>query len=196
MMAPQPRWTISGVAGVISTASVGSYFHTQQAYYANSARSDYLYTQIPGLASNEIITFWTYTTGLGNIYYLANSVGKGQMGRLDSRGGGNWAGLAATTSWTAWNAPGSGLDESASKWYKYDIVLNGTTAKSYIGASGNNLGTVGTLANSLAITNNGNYLGIVGDALGASYVSYWNGIIIRYLPPNGVAPSVSFGPVQ
>jgi len=81
-------------------------------------------------------------------------------------------------------------------WYKYDIILNDATATSYIGPSLNNLGTLGSIANSLAISNNGNYLGIVGDALGATYISYWNGLIVRYLPPNDVNPSAIFGAVR
>lgn len=189
-------WTIHNVAGVTASAPAGSHFHTQDAFYANSANGDYLYTQIPSLDTNEIITFWTYTTGLGNVYFLANSAGKGQMARLDSRGGGDWAGLAATTTWTSWSAPSSGLHESSDTWYKYDIVLNGATATAYIGANTNNLGILGSSANSLSIANDGNYLGIIGDALGATYVSYWNGLIIRLLPPNGVSPSVSFGPLS
>jgi hypothetical protein len=188
-------WTIVGTAGLTSAAVSGSYFHTEQAFYANSANGDYLYTQIPGLAANEVLTFWTYTTGLGNVYYLASSTGAGLMGRLDGRGGSDWSGLAATTSWTSWSAPGSGLDETKNKWYKYDIVIGATSVSSYIGSSTNNLGTLGTLANTLSVSNKGNYLGLVGDALGASYISYWNGIILRYLPPNGVAPSISFGTI-
>jgi hypothetical protein len=188
-------WTIAATAGQTASAPTGSYFHTQDAFYANSARGDYLYTQIPGLASNEVITFWTYTTGLGNVYFLVNSAGAGQMGRLDSRGGSDWSGLAATTTWTAWSAPSSGLDESVDKWYKYDIIINGGTASTYIGSPTNNLGTLGTAANTMSITNNGNYLGLIGDALGASYVSYWNGLVIRDLPPGGVPISFSLGSI-
>lgn len=188
-------WTVVGTAGYTSSAPSGSYFKTQDAYYANSANGDYLYSQVTGLSTNEIITFWTYTTGLGNVYFLASSAGAGQMGRLDSRGGGDYSGLATTTKWTSWSAPSSGLDETTDKWYKYDIVINGATATSYIGSSTNNLGTLGTLANSLSATNDGNYLGLVGDALGASYISYWNGIVVRYLPPAGVAPTITFGSI-
>lgn len=189
-------WTVAGTAGSTASAPAGSYFHTQNAYYANSAKGDYLYTQISGLAENVVVTFWTYTTGLGNVYFLASSAGAGQMGRFDSRGGGDYSGLATTTTWTSWTAPGAGLDESKDKWYKYDIVINGTEASSYIGASTNNLGTLGSLANLLTVSDDGNYLGIVGDALGGTYISYWNGIIIRLLPPDAVAPSVSFGSVN
>jgi hypothetical protein len=186
-------WTIHNVAGITAAAPTGSYFHSQDAFYANSANGDYLYTQVPGLNANEIITFWTYTTGLGNFYFLANLAGKGQMARLDSRGGGDWSGLATTTAWTSWSAPSSGLHESASTWYKYDVVINGNSATAYIGANTNNLGTLGTPANTLSIVNNGNYLGIIGDALGSTHISYWNGLIIRLLPPNGISPTVGFG---
>jgi hypothetical protein len=186
-------WTIVGSAGLVSTAPTGSYFKTAQAYYAYSANGDYLYSEVPGFASNEIVTFWTYTTGLGNVYYLASAAGAGQMARLDSRGGGDYSGLATTTKWTSWTAPGSGLDETKDLWYKYDIVINGATATSYIGSTTNNLGTLGTQANTLAVSNDGTYMGLIGDALGASYISYWNGLIIRYMPPSDVAPSVNFG---
>ena len=188
-------WTIQGSAGQTSSGPAGSHFGSSDVYYANSAKGDYMFTQVPNLGTNEIMSFWTYTTGLGNMFFLADSAGKGQMARLDSRGGGNWAGLASTASWTSWNAPSSGLDKSVNTWYKYDIVLNSSLAKLYIGASTNNLATMGTLANNLSITNYGNYVGLVGDALGSSYVTYWNGFILRYYPPNGVLPNASFGGV-
>ncbi len=186
-------WTSHGVVGLTSTAPSGSYFKTSRAYYANSANGNYMYSQIPNLSTNEVITFWVYTTGLGNMFFLANSAGSGQMARLDSRGGANWAGLAATTSWTQWNAPSSGLDESANKWYKFDVVINSTTASTYIGSSTNSISTLGTIANELAISNKGNYIGLVGDALGSTYITYWNGFVIRNYPNSGILPTISFG---
>ena len=188
-------WTTNKVAGLTTTAPTGSYFSSTDAYYANSANGDYMYTQIPALATNETMTFWTYTTGLGNVFFLTSSSGAGQMGRLDGRGGGDYTGLAATSSWTSWSAPSSGLDETTNKWYKYDIVLNGSRATGYIGSATNNLVTLGTATNTISITNKGDYVGLVGDALGASYISYWNGLIIRYLPNGGVFPSANFGTV-
>jgi len=190
-------WTVQGTAGVTATAPAGSYFQTQEAFYANSAKGDYLYAQVPQLATNEVITFWTYTTGQGDVYFLTDSAGNGQTGRLDGRGGsGQWAGLATSTSWTSRKAPSSGLHESKNIWYKYDIVLNGSKATSYVGPNTNNLDTLGSPANSLSISNNGNYLGMVGDALGSGKITYWNGLIIRFLPPNGVDLSASFGAFQ
>jgi hypothetical protein len=186
-------WTIHGLSGQTSSAPLGSYFKTTRAYYANSANGDYMYSRIPNLATNEVITFWVYTSGLGNLFFLGNSAGSGQMARLDSRGGGNWAGLATATSWTSWNAPSSGLDKSPNNWYKFDVVMNSTIATLYIGASSNNISALGTLANKLTVSNNGNYLGLVGDALGATYVTYWNGFIVRYYPSAGIFPTISFG---
>ncbi len=188
-------WTVAGTAGATASAPTGSHFSTQDAYYVNSVNGDYMYSQVPGLTTNEIITFWVYSTGLGNLFFLTSSGGSGQMGRLDTRGGGDYSGLAATTSWTSWAAP-SGLDESPNTWYKYDIEVTPTTANAYIGSNSNGLSTLGTFANSRSVSNNGNYIGLVGDALGATYITYWNGLIFRAYPPGGVMPSASFGPVQ
>lgn len=188
-------WAIRGTAGQTSSAPAGSHFQSTHAYYANSANGDYMDSQISNLGTNEVITFWVYTTGLGNVFFLDNSAGSGQMARIDSRGGGDWAGLASTTSWTLWNAPTSGLDVVASKWYKYDIVMNGTTATSYIGPSSNNISSLGSRANSLLVSNNGNYMGLVGDGLGSSYITYWNGFVVRYYPSGGAIPTISLGSV-
>ncbi|HKW05051.1 MAG TPA: hypothetical protein VJN71_07115, partial [Nitrososphaerales archaeon] len=188
-------WTVNGASGQTSSAPIGSYFHSTSAYYAKSANGNYLDSSIAGLGPNEVLTFWVYTTGLGNVFFLTNSAGNGQMARLDSRGGANWAGLAKTTSWTRWNAPSSGLDESPNKWSKFDVVINGSGAAAYIGSPLNNISTLGKFANSLAISNMGNYIGLVGDGLGNGFVTYWNGFIVRYYPPNDVPPTVSFGAI-
>lgn len=187
------EWNISGKAGITATAPSGSHYSTDSAFYANSASGDYMYTYVPLLAKNEIISFDVYTTGLGNVYFLANANGAGQMVRLDSRGGADYSGLATTNSWTSWTAPSSGLDERPNTWYQYDIVVSGSSATAYIGPASNNLATFGSTANSLIISVDGKYLGLVGDALGSSYITYWNGFVIRAYPPNGIMPSISFG---
>ena len=189
-------WAISGTAGQTSSATSGSHFATTNALYANSANGDYLYTSMPSLTSNIIISYDVYTTGLGNMFFLVNSAGAGQMTRLDGRGG-NPSGLATTSSWTSWNVP-SGIQESADTWYKYDTIVSGTSAYAYIGSISNNLATYGTATSSSAFTiaDNGNYIGLVGDALGSSYITYWNGMVIRAYPPSGAMPSASFGSVE
>ena len=190
-------WNVVGHAGQTSSAPAGSHFATTNALYANSANGDYLYKSVPSLTSNIIISYDVYTTGLGNIFFLVNSAGKGQMTRLDGRGGSDYSGLATTASWTSWSAPSAGLSESKNIWYKYDIVVSGTSAHAYIGSILNNLAAYGTVTSSSAFTiaDDGNYIGLIGDALGSSYVTYWNGMIIRAYPPNGAMPTATFGSV-
>ena len=188
-------WTVSGSAGVTASAPSGSYFQTADAYYADSAGGDYMYTTATGLTTNTIITYWVYSTGLGDFFFLTNSAGSGQMSRLDTRGGSDWSGLAGTASWTSWSGPSSGLDESPNTWYKYDTVITPSTAYSYIGANDLGLSVLGTLANSYTGTDSGNYIGLVGDALGSSYVTYWNGMVIRAAPPSNTMPASTFGTV-
>ena len=189
-------WTVAGTAGQTSSAPAGSHYATTNALYANSANGDYMYTSIPSLAANEIISFDVYTTGLGDFFFLANSAGKGQMARLDGRGGSDYSGIATTTSWTSWAAP-TGISESKDIWYKYDVAISGSSAYAYIGSISNNLETFGTKTSSSAfsISNNGKYLGLIGDGLGSSYITYWDGVIVRAYPPNGVMPSATFGSV-
>ena len=191
-------WTIAGTAGQTATAPSGSHFATANALYANSANGDYMYTSVPSLTSNIIISYDVYTTGLGNMFFLTNSAGKGQMTRLDGRGGSDYSGLATTVSWTSWTAPSSGLSETTDKWYKVDTVVSSTSAYAYIGGISNSLATYGTVTSSSAFTvaDDGNYIGLIGDALGSSHITYWNGMIIRAYPPNGAMPSATFGSVE
>ena len=191
-------WTIAGTAGQTATAPSGSHFATANALYAYSANGDYMYTSVPSLTSNIIISYDVYTTGLGDFYFLANSAGGGQMSRLDDRGGADYSGLATTASWTSWTAPATGLDESPDTWYKVDTVVSGTSAYDYIGSISNSLDTYGTVTSSsaFAVADNGNYIGLIGDALGSSHITYWNGMIIRAYPPNGIMPSATFGSVE
>lgn len=190
-------WTIHGTAGQKNTAPSGSHYLGTNALYANSANGDYMYLPVSGLSQNSIISFDVYTTGLGDMFFLTNSAGAGQMVRLDGRGGSDYSGLATTNSWTSWTAPSPGIDSSKNIWYKYDIVISSTTANAYIGSASNYISTLGTLTNSgFSIANNGDYIGLIGDGLGSSYITYWNGFIIRKYPPNGVMPSALFGTPQ
>ena len=189
-------WTIHGFAGQKSSAPLDNHYQTTNALYANSSSGDYMYRSISGLSENSVISFDVYTTGLGNLFFLANSTGTGQMARLDSRGGGDYSGLATTNSWTSWTAP-VGLDELQKTWYKYDIIISNNKADAYIGSVSDNIITLGSTTGSpFSISNKGGYIGLIGDGLGSSYVTYWNGIIIRAYPPNGVMPSVAFGSVD
>ena len=189
-------WTVAGVSGQTADAPAGSYFASTNAFYANSVSSDYMYAPIQNLNRNEIITYDAYSTGLGDLFFLASSAGSGQMARLDTRGGSHWAGLATTSSWSSWGSPASGLTESAGTWYKFDIVVGSTTANAYIGPAANTLGSLGTLAKSgFSISVGGNYIGLEGDGLGATYITYWNSFIVRLSPPNGIMPQTNIGNV-
>ena len=184
-------WTIAGSAGLSTAAPSGSYFKAPNAYYANSANGDYMYKPVSGLAPGTVLTFWVYTTGLGDLFFMCNSSGAGQMARLDGRNtNSDWAGQAATASWTSWSGPSSGLLEPANTWFKIDVVIGATSSTMYIAPADTAIGTVGTEANAYTFTNNGNYLGLVGDALGSTYITYWNGFVIRAYPPSGVMPIV------
>jgi hypothetical protein len=190
-------WTLAGIAGRTGSAPSGNHFITTNALYANSANGDYLYTSILDLTTNVVITYDVYTTGLGDFFFLTNSAGKGQMTRLDGRGGADYSGLATTSTWKSWAAPSSGLSETTKVWYKYDTVVSGTSAYSYIGNMSDSLSTYGKQTSSTAFTvvDDGNYLGLVGDGLGSSYITYWDGIIIRAEPPGGVMPVAALGTV-
>ncbi len=190
-------WSIHGSAGQKSTAPSGSHYLTTNALYVNSANGDYMYIPVSALSENSIISFDIYTTGLGDLFFLTNSGGSGQIARLDGRGGADYSGLAKATSWTSWFAPSSGLDSSKNIWYKYDILISGGTANAYIGNEYDSISTLGTLATSgFSIVDNGNYLGLIGDGLGSTYVTYWNGMVIRKYPPNGVMPTALFGAIE
>ena len=205
-------WAIHGTSGETATAPAGSPFGTN-ALFANSAGGDYMNTSLSAFSSvsNYIIEYYVYTTGLGNLFFVASSSGGGVMSRLDSRGGGNYIGLAKTASWSSWYCPESGVTALPDTWYLQSDVItaNGKGIGSYIGPGSNNINNLGSTVNSNSTTYTdgcgggietfneiGNYIGLVGDGLGSSYITYWNGIIIRAYPPNGMMPFSSFGAIQ
>jgi len=196
-------WTTSASAGQTSSVPSGSPFGAN-AFYANSANGDYMYTAAT-LNSSIIIQYYAYTTGLGDFFFTTNSAGAGTTARLDSRGAGDYIGLAKSASWTSWNCPSSGVTASPNTWYQWSLVVAGNGVADYFGTTFG-YGNLGTIINALSPTysdacgggtetyaNNGNYLGLVGDGLGSSFITYWNGILVRAYPPNGVMPSASLG---
>ncbi|MGC8571822.1 MAG: hypothetical protein ACP5LH_00875 [Candidatus Micrarchaeia archaeon] len=192
-------WTINAGSGTTTSPSGAPL--AGNSLYAYSARGDYMYTTA-SLNNPIIIQYFTYTTGLGDFFFTTSSSGAGTMSRLDSRGG-YYIGLAKTASWTSWDGPNSGKTASAKTWYQWSIIVNGTEVADYYSTTFN-YNSLGTVINPLSntytdsggtetYTNNGNYIGIIGDALGSSYITYWQGIIVRAYPPNGIMPSASFG---
>jgi hypothetical protein len=182
-----------------STWTQGTYACTQDtsngnpapSYKCPSERGYYMYKNI-NLTPNTVVVFNVKTNVLGNLYFLVNSAGAGQMYRIDTRN--NYgSGFASTSNWTSWGNP-TGPTLSANTWYKFTIVMNSTSASLYY-LQGTDIspqtGTFGTLIGSYTITNNGGYIGLVGDAYGTAYSTWWDNIIVRkYVSPE---PSVMVG---
>ncbi|MCW1292704.1 MAG: hypothetical protein OH340_02495, partial [Candidatus Parvarchaeota archaeon] len=181
-------WTTSGTSGQTSSAPAGSPFGTN-AFYALNSLGSYLYTVANGQSENMIIEYYTYMNRLNDIFFLVNSSGAGQLARVGD--GGGWYGIASTASWTSWNAPpDTGIWNDM--WVLVGVVVHNGIAQMFLSTTLGNYGSeLGqNPSNTYTVTNNGNYFGLVGDQQGNSY-EYWNGIIIRAYPPNGIMPSVS-----
>ncbi len=142
---------------------------------------------------NVIIEYYTYTTALGDLFFFTNYNGYGQMARVGGGANPGWYGIATTNSWTSWNAP-SGTGYYGGRWVLVGIVVNGTKATEYVSNISSRMlygQEIGLAPYSASISIQGNSIGLVGDGAGQSEITYWMGIIIRPLPPNGVMPSVS-----
>ncbi|MCW1302098.1 MAG: hypothetical protein QXX36_00455 [Candidatus Rehaiarchaeum fermentans] len=183
-------WTTSGTAGVTNSAPSGNPIFGSHAFYANGSKGDYLYTIASSQSNNMIIEYYGYTANLQDLYFLVNSTGFGQMAR-DGNGAG-WYGITNTYSWTNWNAPPD-TGSWSNEWVTVGVVVNNGVATMYLTPGivpyGSEIGS--NPSNSYTVTDAGNYLGLVGDAANGATTQYWNGIIIRAYPPNGVMPSVS-----
>jgi len=180
-------WTLAGSSGQNATEG-----NPSPGYYAASSSGSYMYRNI-NLAPQRIVTFNIKSDGLGNLFFLVNSTGAGQMYRLDTRGGTDYAGFAATANWTFWNAPASGFNAAADAWYKLTIVITSSASATfyYEQTTSSSPSGFGTQLGTYAITNNGGYIGLVGDALGAAYTTWWDNIIVRkYASPE---PTVNLG---
>jgi hypothetical protein len=187
-------WNITQTSvGLSTSAPSGNHYNAPNAYYSSSCQAGVFETSIPGLGENEIISYETYTTGVNgaNFYFLVNSSQDGPMAELGTAGYGS--GLLSSAGPCSYSNP-RGPIESENTWYKNDIVIAGSTAYYYIGPSTNLLGQLGTQINSVSITPKGKYIGFDGayDYGSDSGNTYYNDIIIRAYPPNGVMPSVSF----
>ena len=199
-------WTTVGTAGQSTTAPSGSPFGTN-ALYANDTLGDYMYTSLPSFSStgNYIIQYYVNVGTLGDFFFTANSTGAGTVTRLDGRGGStDPVGLAKTASWTSWNGPNTTTTASENTWYLQSTVIAGAGSEvgDYLSTSLGNFGNLGNIVNALNTTYNdtagketysqsGAYIGLIGDQAGGKR-DYWNGIVIRAYPPNGVMPTTTF----
>ncbi len=167
------NWITSGSSG--QNTATGD---PAPSYYANSSNGDYMYKNI-NLTSNELLTFDANTNALGDFYFLTNSSGAGQMYRTGISSG--WFGFATTNSWTSWTAPTGTSPISANTWNKYQIAITSPTSATlyYKLTSGDSPLINGTLLGTYTISNNGGYIGLVGDAAGSSNITYWDNIIVR-----------------
>lgn len=175
-------WTVNGTAG--STAGQGN---PQPSYYANGASGNYL-NRNAGLTTSTLTTFnvYTQTGNLGNFYFLCSSGGSGQMYRIDSRGSTNYSGFATTTNWTTWAAPASGFNATALAWYKFAVAVTSSTSATlyYQQTTDATPGLPSITLGTFTVSNNGGYIGLVGDGGGASLVTYLDNIITRkYVNP-------------
>ena len=159
----------------------------------------YMYRSIPGFGPNTFTSFNTYTnTGnLGNLYFLCDPNGSGQMYRIETRAS-NFSGFASTTSWSIWTAPSAGFTASGNTWYKFGIAvtnsLGTSTTLSYQATTDNNPIPGATTLGTYASVNNGSYMGLGGDAVGGSLYTYMDNIITRkYVSPE---PTQSAGSTQ
>ncbi len=160
----------------------------------------YMYRNIPGFGPNTFTSFNTYTnTGnLGNLFFLCDANGAGQMYRIDSRGSANYSGFASTTSWSIWTAPSAGFTASSNTWYKFGIAvtnsLGTSTTLSYQATTDNNPLPGATTLGTYTSVNNGSYMGLGGDAVGGSLYTYMDNIITRkYVNPE---PTQTAGSAQ
>lgn len=186
-------WTVAGTAGETATAPSGSPFGSE-AFYANGANGDYLYTIANDQSGNMIIEYYTYTSNLNDLFFLVDSAGAGQMMRVGTEGG--WYGIASTASWTSWSGPSNtGSSAWGDKWLTTGIVVSNGNAIGYLSDVAEPYGTeIGSNpTTSYAFTDNGNYIGFIGDAASSTTTSYLNGLIVRAYPPNGVMPTAVVG---
>ncbi len=158
-------WSLVGTTGQSAVQGMPA-----PSYYATSVNGNYLYRNV-SLAINSVVEFNVRSDGLGNFYFLANSAGAGQHFRAETRAGNN-AGIGAAASWTSWSVPSQTCSNLATNtWYSFKLIILSTTAQAYI----NNT----VCGSAYTFTNNGPYIGLIGDALGASYTTWWDNLRIR-----------------
>ena len=159
------NWTIAGTAGQSSAQGLPT-----PSYYATSTTGSYMYRNA-SLTTNRILEFNVRSDGLGNFYFLANNTGAGQHFRAETRGGNN-VGVGPATSWNLWSVPSQTCAIiSTNTWYTFKLVILDTTVQAYVDGS--------TCGGAYTFTNNGPYIGLVGDAYGATYNTWWDNIRVR-----------------
>ncbi len=205
--ASMSSWIPSGSAGVTNSAPTGSPIGSTVSYYAVGSVSDYLYSNAPNLPANDfIIDYYAYTPNLEDVFFDTTSNGYGQMLRVGN--GNGWFGTTNTNSWTSWNCPPGSISFS-NAWGLVQEAVNpsGSPLLSIwwnpapvLGLQGSPTATIGGGGSAYGCTGISNvqqfgtYIGLVGDGGGGT--QYYQLLLVRAYPPNGVMPKVSFGALQ
>jgi len=171
-------WTSQGTSG--QDASLGN---PAPSYKAAGSSGSYMARNI-GLVPNRILEYDVYSSVLGNTYFLVNSSGAGQYLRIETRTGSS-CGIGATSSWTSWSPPSQTCAKvAANTWHKFKLVLDSTTAKAYI-----NDNICGEGNGGYTFSNNGGFIGLVGDA-GGGQTNWDNFRVRKYASPE---PTTNIG---
>ena len=194
-------WTITETgAGQTNLVPSGNPYMATNAFYSYTCQGGGVVfeTSIPSLTTNEIISYLTYVPSSSNgadFYFLTNSEMVGQVNLLGIGSGGTFGSGIESASPCSYSGGGTGnsITFSSSVWYKEDIVISGTTATDYVGLASNSLSELGSEINSQSISINGNYIGFDGYYPSSSVKVYYNGFIIRKMPPNNIMPSFNLG---
>jgi len=160
-----PNWTIAGTAGQTSAQGLPT-----PSYYAASVNGNYMYRNV-SLTANKILDFNVRSDGLGGLFFLTDSTGAGQHFRAETRAGNN-AGVGPAASWISWSVPSQTCAViSTNTWYNFSLVIGSSTSQAYINGA--------ACGGAYTFTNNGPYIGLVGDALGGTYTTWWDNLRVR-----------------
>jgi hypothetical protein len=196
-------WSVNGNAGLSTNAPTGSYFQTQNAFYAvSTGDTNYMYNSAPAFAPGNVISYWVYITlnNLGDLFFMDSSSGAGQLSRLDERTSSypTDSGFLPATSWTTWSGGGNFQDPPPGSWDKIDVAVPNASDEIMYDTPVSNtpLGTFGSYNTGLQTpTIDGNYFGLQGDTAYGSN-DYWDAIIVRDYLPGGNSPIASSYPVS
>lgn len=160
------NWTQAGT--VSQDGTTGS---AAPSYKINGTNGSYIYKDV-SLTTSRAVDYDIYESNfnLSDFFYLVDSSGAGQHMRVETRSCCS-SGPAAASSWTSWSIPAGGTYVSALTWHKASIVIGATTASMTIDGSAQ--------GSAYTFTNNGGYIGLIGDAANAAYYSWFDNIRVR-----------------
>ncbi len=149
-------------------------------FYANSLKGDYLNFTLHGNFTK--ITYEVNTTGLGDFAFFASQQGQGQLVRIDTRSAYNDSTIGSLSSWTSWPQPPEHLYLAQTDTWYFVSLTNVSGVWIYNITNEDNDTT--THIQNYPVSYDGSYFGFIGDALGASYITYWKNVTF-YTSPYG-----------